>query len=119
MAMLPYVVAIWLMLVGLYGIATSRNLIHLVVCLGVVQSSTYLLLIAAGFRHHAGAPIYNEVAAGTPAVDPVTHALILTDLVVGATVTALLLSLAVQVYKRTGTLDPDELAPLRKRTKRP
>jgi multicomponent Na+:H+ antiporter subunit C len=39
--------------------------------------------------------------------------LTLTDVVVGATVTALLLAVAVQVFKRFGTLDPDELDPLR------
>ena len=37
------------------------------------------------------------------------QALALTDVVVGAAVTALLLALAVQVHKRAGTLDPDAL----------
>jgi multicomponent Na+:H+ antiporter subunit C len=37
------------------------------------------------------------------------QALALTDVVVGAAVTALLLALVVQVHKRAGTLDPDEL----------
>ena len=30
MSLLPYLIVAWLLLVGLYGIATSRNLIHLV-----------------------------------------------------------------------------------------
>ena len=37
------------------------------------------------------------------------QALALTDVVVGAAVTALLLALVVQVHKRAGTLDPDKL----------
>jgi multicomponent Na+:H+ antiporter subunit C len=41
------------------------------------------------------------------------QALTLTDVVVGTTVTALLLALAVQTYKRYGTLDPRELQPAR------
>ncbi len=41
------------------------------------------------------------------------QALTLTDVVVGGTVTALLLAIAVQALKRFGTLDPDELDPLR------
>ena len=45
--MLPYAVAAWLFGAGLYGIATSRNFIHLVGCLGVCQSATYVLLISA------------------------------------------------------------------------
>jgi len=49
-----------------------------------------------------------DVDAG-PAVDAVMQALALTDVVVGAAVTALLLALVVQVHKRAGTLDPDQL----------
>jgi multicomponent Na+:H+ antiporter subunit C len=110
---LPYLVAAWLFLVGLYGIVTSRNLIHAVICLAVVQSSTYVLLLAVGFLRGGTAPIFFDVPEGTRAVDPVVGALTLTDIVVGATVTALLLALAVQIHKRHGTLDPDELRRLK------
>jgi multicomponent Na+:H+ antiporter subunit C len=110
---LPYAVAAWLFLVGLWGVVTSRNLIHLVVCLSVVQSSTYILLLAIGYRAGATAPVFYDVPVGTPAVDPVVQALTLTDVVVGVTVTALLLSLAVQEHKRFGTLDPEELRAMR------
>lgn len=106
---LPYLVAAWLLVIGLYGIVTSRNLIHAVTCLAVMQSSTYMLLLAIGFRRGATAPIFFDVPVGTRAVDPVVAALALTDVVVGATVTALLLALAVQIHKQMGTLDPDEL----------
>jgi multicomponent Na+:H+ antiporter subunit C len=109
----PYVIAVWVLLVGLYGVVTSRHLIHLVICLSVAQSSTYLILLGIGFRKGFVAPVYADIKVGTPAVDPVVQALTLTDVVVGATVTALLLALAVQAFKRFGTLDPDELDPLR------
>jgi multicomponent Na+:H+ antiporter subunit C len=79
LSVLAYGVVAWLFLVGIYGVVTSRNLIHLVVCLS------------------------------GPAVDAVMQALALTDVVVGAAVTALLLALVVQVHKRAGTLDPDAL----------
>jgi multicomponent Na+:H+ antiporter subunit C len=110
---LPFAIAAWLFLIGLYGIVTSQNLIHLVVCLSVVQSSTYVLLLAIGYRAEATAPVFADVPVGTPAVDPVVQALTLTDIVVGVTVTALLLALVVQEHKRFGTLDPDELRALR------
>lgn len=113
MTYLPYAVAAWLFLIGLYGIATSRHLVHLTVCLSVVQSSTYVLLLSIGYRTGAGAPIFADVPPGTPAVDPVVQALTLTDIVVGATVMALLLALAAQVYKRRGSLDPRQLRPMR------
>jgi multicomponent Na+:H+ antiporter subunit C len=110
---LPHLVTVWLFAVGLYGIVTSRNLIHMVTCLSVVQSSTYVLLLTTGFRTGGTAPIFLDVPVGTPAVDPVVKALALTDVVVGATVSALLLALAVQAHKRHGTLDPEEFRALR------
>jgi multicomponent Na+:H+ antiporter subunit C len=45
--------------------------------------------------------------------DPVVAAMTLTDVVVEATVAALLLALALQAHKRFGTLDPDKLGALR------
>jgi multicomponent Na+:H+ antiporter subunit C len=110
---LPYAVAGWLFLVGLYGIVTSRNLIHLVICLTVVQASTYVLLLAVGFRRGGTAPIYFDIATSRRVVDPVVATLTLTDVVVEATVTALLLALVVQAHRRFGTLDPEELGALR------
>ncbi len=115
MRFLPYAVSVWLFIVGMYGIITSRNMIHLIVCLAVVQSSTYVLILSCGYRTGGIAPVFADWPAGTPAVDPVVHALALTDIVVGATVTALLLVLTVQIHHRTGTIDPNRLKPLKGR----
>ena len=112
--LLPWGVAVWLLAIGLYAIVTSRNYVHLIGCLSVVQSSTYVLLLATGYRQGAGPPIFYTHPPGTPAVDPVVQALVLTDIVIGATVTALLLSLALQLHKRRGALDPEELRPMQK-----
>ena len=113
MRYIPPLVTVWLFAVGVYGIVTSRNLIHMVTCLSVVQSSTYVLLLTIGFRKGATAPIFLDVPVGTPAVDPIVKALAVTDVVVGATVSALLLALAVQAHKRHGTLVPEEFRALR------
>jgi multicomponent Na+:H+ antiporter subunit C len=85
--------------------------VHLIGCLSVVQASTYVLLLAAGYRTGAPAPIFYSRST-TIAVDPVLQALVLTDIVIGATVTALLLALVLQLHKRRGTLDPEQLRPL-------
>ena len=107
---IAYGVAVWLLLIGLYGVVSSRHLVHLILCLGVMQASTYVLLLAIGFRTGAKAPIFADIPVGTRVVDPVVQALSLTDVVVEATVSALLLGLALQADKRFGTLDPDEIA---------
>ncbi|HUZ11231.1 MAG TPA: sodium:proton antiporter [Caulobacteraceae bacterium] len=111
MSAAPWLVAALLFAAGVFGIVTSRNFIHLVGCLSVCQSSTYVLLLGVGYRWGAVAPVFYDHPPGTPAVDPVVQALVLTDIVVGATVTALLLAMAVRVHDKTGTLDPQALAP--------
>jgi multicomponent Na+:H+ antiporter subunit C len=107
---LPYILAAWLFLVGLYGVVTSRNLIHLAVCLTVMQSSTYVLLLAIGYKNTSTAPVFYGVPVGSRAVDPVVQALTLTDVVVSVTVVALILALALDVHKRARTVDPEEIS---------
>lgn len=104
-----FLVAGWLLLVGLYGIVSSRNLVRTVLCLTVVQSSTYVVLIAIGYRDDAIPPIFPNAPLTTPAVDPIVQSLVVTDVVVSATVVALLLALVVQAHKHTGSLDPRAL----------
>ena len=113
MTYLPYAVAVWLFVVGLYGVVSSRNLIHLALCLSVTQSGTYVLLLAIGYKNKATAPIFRGIHVGHPAVDPVVQALTLTDIVVSVTVVALILALALDVHKQGRSVDPDAIADLR------
>ena len=110
-----YVVAVFLFLVGTYGIVRSRDLVHTVVCLSVAQSGTYVLLLAVGFQRGASPPVFGEPASRPTlkVTDPLVQAMALTDVVVSATVTALLLALTLQVSKRHGTTDPDALRSLK------
>jgi multicomponent Na+:H+ antiporter subunit C len=105
-----FAVSAWLLIIGLYGIVTSTHLVHLCLCLTVVQASTYALLTVIGYRAGLPAPIFvDKVAPGSPAVDPVIQALMLTDIVVEATVVALLLAITVQLHKKTGSADPNNV----------
>jgi multicomponent Na+:H+ antiporter subunit C len=110
---LPFVVVAWIVAVGLYGLITSRHLVHQIVCLVVVQSSTYVLLLGIGYVTGGIAPYFSDVSSHVRTVDPVVQALALTDIVVEAAVSALLLAFAVQAQKRFGTVDPEELRQLR------
>ena len=105
----PYLIVAWLFGVGLYGVITSRNYVHLIICLTVMQASTYILLLSVGYVHGGQAPIFADLPNTAVVVDPVVQALCLTDVVVEATVVCLLLALVLQAKKRYGTIDPDEL----------
>ena len=111
MTLYPYLVAGVLFTAGLAGAVTSRSYIHLGVCLGVMQSSTYVLLLAVGYRHGASPPVTSGQPRGTRLADPVVQALTLTDIVVSVVVLALIVSLALQAHRHTGTVDPEKMHP--------
>lgn len=113
MSFAPFAAAAWLFVIGLYGVVSSQNLLRTVLSLTVVQSATYLVLLGVGYRHGAQAPIVADISTSSRLVDPVTQVLVLTDIVIEATVTALLLALVVQAHKRFGSVDPADLRALR------
>jgi len=113
LTMLPYIVAAWLFFCGLYGIVTSHHLVHSVVCLAILQSSTYALLLGIGYRIGGAAPVFADIAPGRLTVDPVVQALMLTDVVVEAVVVALLLAMVVKAHEKSGCVDPADLRTLR------
>ena len=113
MGFFPFVVAAWLFVIGLWGVVASRNLVRTVLCLIVVQSSSYLLLLGVGYRSGGRAPIVADIPTVSRLVDPTVQVLVLTDIVIEATITALLLAMVVQAHKRFGSVDPADLRPLR------
>jgi multicomponent Na+:H+ antiporter subunit C len=113
MSVLPFVVVAWVVAVGLYGIVTSRHLVHQIISLIVLQTSTYVLLLGVGYKTGGVAPYFSDISQHARTVDPVVQALALTDVVVEAAVTALLLAFAVQAHKQFGTVDPQELTQLK------
>ena len=82
MSLLAYLVAVWLFVAGIYGVVTSRHLVHLVMCLSVAQASTYVLLLGIGYRKGGAGADLRRHPDLTPVVDPVVQALTLTDVVV-------------------------------------
>lgn len=114
MSLYAYGVAGALVLLGGLGIARSRDLVQATTCLFVAQTGTYVLLLAVGYQRGASAPVFGSTTPpSTQVADPVVQAMTLTDIVVSATVTALLLALAIQIAKKHGTVDPDELSSLK------
>ncbi len=104
---LPYIAAAAIFTLGLYGAIASRHVVHQILCISVAQSATYVLLLAIGFRRGAGPPIFlSAPPSRVLGVDPVAQALALTDVVVSAATTALLLALALRVHEAGGSSEP-------------
>jgi len=112
-----YSLSLLLILVGLYGVIVSRNTLKIVISLVIMEHGVHLLLILVGYRAGGQPPI---VDAGTEmaffagqAVDPLPQALVLTSIVIGLGVLALLVALCVRLYERYGTFDVTEIRRLR------
>lgn len=90
----------------------KKNIMKIVIGMGLLDYGINLLLISIGFKNGGTAPIFTsgEVnGAATVFVDPVPQALTLTSIVIGACVTALALSIVIKVKEHYGTLDADKI----------
>ena len=117
--MTVYGLCLLLFLIGLYGVVTKRNVIKIVISLIIMECAVNLFLIMLGFRKggEAVAPIMDEsTRAGdfvANVVDPVPQALVLTAIVIGLGVVALMVAICIRLYERYGTFDITEMKRLR------
>jgi len=95
---------------GLY-LMMRRNLIQLIIGLGLLSHGANLLIFTAGGLREGGAPILEEGKKAFSAVpaDPLPQALILTAIVISFAVTAFALVLFLRTYEVVGTDDVDEM----------
>jgi multicomponent Na+:H+ antiporter subunit C len=95
-----------LILVGLYGALTRRNLVRLLLALNILETGVNLLLVALGTFDGAAAPIVTRrVVSAADFVDPLPQALVLTSIVIGLGVTALALTMVLRFHRERGTLE--------------
>jgi multicomponent Na+:H+ antiporter subunit C len=101
-----YIGSFGLIFIGLYIILVKRNLIKIIIGLGILDTGVNLFLISIGYITNGTAPVFSRpgIEAGNM-VDPVPQALVLTAIVIGVAVLALALSLAIRLYQHYGTLD--------------
>ena len=107
--MVPYMLCTVLLLLGVYGVASKKNLIKIVIGLIIIEYATNLMLILVGYRSGGTAPIITNVEKAAQEastfVDPLPQALILTSIVIGLGVLALVISLSLKLYEKYGTFD--------------
>ena len=112
-----YSLCLLLILVGLYGIVASRQTLKIVISVVILQHGVHLLLLLIGYRQGGNPPIVDPGSTLTgfanQAVDPLPQALVLTSIVIGLGVLALMVALCVRLYERYGTFDITEIRRLR------
>ena len=112
-----YVLAFALLLIGLYAVVAKKNIVKIIVGVLIIDYAVNMLLVLVGYRSGGKAPILAEGQSATElaasAVDPLPQAMVLTSIVIGLGLTALMVAMAVRLYQKCGTFDMNEIRRLR------
>ncbi len=103
--MSAYLLCFILFCIGLYCILRKRNIIKIVIGLGIVEYAVNLFLVLIGYRWRGRAPILAKGREILNMVDPLPQALVLTSIVIGLAITALIVAIAMRIYEKYGTFD--------------
>ena len=118
---LPYVMAILVLAVGIYAVSCKKNLIKAIVGVMIAEHAVNLFLLLMSYRAVEGgpvAPILTKANAdvarfAATVADPTPQALILTSIVIGLGVVALMVAMALRLHEKYGTFDLSEIRSLR------
>ena len=100
-----FILCFVLFLVGLHGVITRRNIIKIVLGMCVMEYATNLFLVLVGYLHGGVAPILTPGMERASFVDPLPQAMVLTTIVIGLATTAMLLAIAIRLYRKHHTFD--------------
>lgn len=117
MSTVIYTLAVALLLVGVYAVVSKKNIIKIIVGILVIDYAINMMLVLVGYRTGGKPPI---LVKGQPpaelaqtAVDPLPQAMVLTSIVIGLGITALMVSMAIRLYEKYGTFDMSKIRKLR------
>ena len=96
--------------IGFTTLLLHKNLIKKIIGLNIMDTAVYLFLAAKGYIFGRQVPILADgVMDASAYTNPIPDGLVLTGIVVSVSVTALMLSLTIRLYRRYGSLDLDEI----------
>ena len=101
------ILGMFLMIIGFWGLITRKNMIRMVISIAISETGLQLGMIAIGYLKGRTAPILDSVVTNAvqQVVDPVPQALVLTAIVIGVAVNALMLAFIIRIYQRKQTLN--------------
>ena len=105
-----------LILMGLYGALTNRDIIRMIIGFTVADTGVNVVLVAVGVLPGRTAPILDIISPADAAlkiIDPVPQALVLTAIVIGLGITALMLAYAYQLFCKGRSLDISDFRDLK------
>lgn len=106
--MINNLVFIILFLLGFYAVLVKKNLIKMVIGLNIMEGAIFYWFISITDRGKM-IPIVNGTQVASQMNDPIPQALILTGIVIGASTSAFLLTLVIELNKFTDSTNPDQI----------
>jgi multicomponent Na+:H+ antiporter subunit C len=104
-------VAMILFGIGFANLLFQKNLIKKIIGFNIMDTAIYLFLAEKGYIAGRMPPIVVDgIQTVETYINPIPSGLVLTGIVVSVSVTALMLSLTIRLYKRYHTLDLDEIS---------
>jgi multicomponent Na+:H+ antiporter subunit C len=97
------ILTILVMLIAIYGLISSTNIIKSVFAATMLESSLILLFLNLGAIDGGIIPIFDGVSIAI--VDPIPQALMITTIVIGSTVTSLALIISIKIFHNNGSID--------------
>lgn len=98
-----------IILAGLWGVLTQKNLIRIIIGFSIFDTGLHIVMVALAYVRNSTAPIIDTAVsvedAASKIADPVPQALVLTAIVIGLGVTALMLVFAMKLHKEKLSLD--------------
>ncbi|MEX1377023.1 MAG: cation:proton antiporter subunit C [Eubacteriales bacterium] len=96
------IAAIIIFFIGVYGIIARRNIVKTVISLGIMETAIILFFVASSNAYEK-APILNDTIDSANIADPIPQALMITAIVIGVGVTAIALTMFINLYHKYGT----------------
>lgn len=103
--MTAYYLCLVLFIIGLYCAVRKRNLIKIIIGVGIMEYAVNLFFVLVGYRAHGRAPIFDRGQAIERMVDPIPQAAVATTIVIGLAIMLFLVALAIRIYQKYGTFD--------------
>jgi len=114
--MTVYFLCVVLLTMGLYCLVAKKNIVKKVIGVVIMDYAVNLYIIIIGYKHNGLAPIVDKETTDSMLarfVDPLPQALVLTSIVIGLGVLALMVSMCIRLYEKHGTFDMSQISKLR------
>ena len=97
---------------GMWVMLVRKHIIRIIIGFSLIDTGIHMIMVSLGYTRGGTAPIIDaaveRATAVNTVVDPIPSALVLTAIVIGLGITAVMLAYAVQIHTHKKTLSIDD-----------